>query len=592
MAAGPCSITASQSGNASYSPAPNIIQGFTVSKATLTVTAQNATTTYPAASPAFSANITGFVNSDLSTVVAGSPAFLNSAATTNGKPNAGTWIITPSAGSLAASNYTFSYVNGTLTVNGSPLTVTAANASKAYGTTFGATAFTTSGLLSGDSVSSVTLSSSGASGAAPVAGSPYSIVPSAAVGTGLANYAISYVNGTLTVNRAALTVTANDASRAFGAVNPPLSAVIAGFVNGETSAVVTGAPALSTTAAPRSSGGAYPITPAVGALSAANYTFGFVNGTLTISKVRTSISLTAAPAASVYGQPVVLTATVGPATTPPGLALPIGQVSFSAGGPATLALGTTSVTVTTLSVGTHSITAQYNGDTTWPSASGEISVTVSPAFTATALSLKIVSGQLALVAAITPVAPGAGIATGIVQFVNTSNNTIVASAGLSGGNAIANVSTSAIGLPIVAVYGGDANFKGSTSATLPALVNAATNLSTIFARDEVVSLFNVTGLSGDTSGPLPLTTSLGGVTVTATDSAGVARQAQLYGVFGSAGQINFVIPSATGPGPATVTITLPSSATVTTVIQVAVAAPGIFTANMNGQGPTRAKWLT
>src|SRR5450432_652289 len=40
VAAGPCSITASQSGNASYSTAPNVIQGFTVSKATLTVTAQ------------------------------------------------------------------------------------------------------------------------------------------------------------------------------------------------------------------------------------------------------------------------------------------------------------------------------------------------------------------------------------------------------------------------------------------------------------------------------------------------------------------------------------------------------------------------
>ena len=196
----------------------------------------------------------------------------------------------------------------------------------------------------------------------------------------------------------------------------------------------------------------------------------------------------------------------------------------------------------------------------------------------------MVSGQLALVAAITPVAPGTGIATGIVQFVNTSNNTMVASAGLSSGNATANVSTSVIGLPIVAVYGGDANFKGSTSATLLAVVNAATYLSTIFAPDEVASLFNVTGLSGNTSGSLPLTTSLGGVTVTVTDSDGVARQAQLYGVFGSAGQINFVIPSATGSGPATVTITLPSSATVATVIQVAVAAPGIFTANMNGQG--------
>jgi uncharacterized protein (TIGR03437 family) len=297
-----------------------------------------------------------------------------------------------------------------------------------------------------------------------------------------------------------------------------------------------------------------------------------------------TLSLAAAPAASVYGQAVVLTATVGPTTAPPGFAPPTGQVSFSVGGAATLAAGIASVTVATLPVGTNSITAQYSGDSTWASASGAVSVTVSQASTAAALSLKMVSGQLTLLALVAPVAPGAGTPTGIVQFVNASNNTLVASAGLSGGNATASVSATFIGLPIMAVYGGDANFKGSASATLPTVVNAATDLSTTFAPDEVASLFNVIGLGGNTSATLPLTTSLGGVTVTVADSAGVARQAQLYGVFGSAGQINFVVPSATAPGPATVTIALPGGATVTTVIQVGLAAPGIFTANMNGQG--------
>jgi hypothetical protein len=43
------------------------------------------------------------------------------------------------------------------------------------------------------------LTSSGAAAAATVSGSPYTIVPSAAVGTGLANYTISYVNGSLMV---------------------------------------------------------------------------------------------------------------------------------------------------------------------------------------------------------------------------------------------------------------------------------------------------------------------------------------------------------------------------------------------------------
>ena len=44
----------------------------------------------------------------------------------------------------------------------------------------------------------------------------YAIVPSAAVGTGLSNYTITYVNGSLTVNPAALTITANNTSKTYG----------------------------------------------------------------------------------------------------------------------------------------------------------------------------------------------------------------------------------------------------------------------------------------------------------------------------------------------------------------------------------------
>ena len=54
--------------------------------------------------------------------------------------------------------------------------------------TFAGTEFTASGLVNGDTVTSVTLTSAGSAATATVAGSPYTIVPSAAVGTGLANY--------------------------------------------------------------------------------------------------------------------------------------------------------------------------------------------------------------------------------------------------------------------------------------------------------------------------------------------------------------------------------------------------------------------
>jgi type VI protein secretion system component Hcp len=89
----------------------------------------------------------------------------------------------------------------------------------------------------------------------------------------------------LTVTPATLTVTANNASRAYGVANPALSVSYTGFVNGETLATsgVTGRPTLSTPATARSVPGTYAIIPGAGSLAAANYAFTFVSGTLTVT---------------------------------------------------------------------------------------------------------------------------------------------------------------------------------------------------------------------------------------------------------------------------------------------------------------------
>jgi hypothetical protein len=126
----------------------------------------------------------------------------------------------------------------------------------------------------------VSLSSSGAVATATVG--PYNIVPSNAVGTGLGNYNISYLNGTLTVGPANLTVTANNASRGVGAANPVFTASYSGFMNGQTATVLSGSPVFSTTATSSSPAGLYPIYDSLGTLTAANYTFSFVSGTLSV----------------------------------------------------------------------------------------------------------------------------------------------------------------------------------------------------------------------------------------------------------------------------------------------------------------------
>jgi Bacterial Ig-like domain (group 3) len=89
----------------------------------------------------------------------------------------------------------------TVTVTPAPLTITANSLSKTYGTpiTFAGTEFTLSGWSYTDPVSSVTLTSAGAAATATVAGSPYPIIPSNVVGSGLSNYNITYVDGSLTV---------------------------------------------------------------------------------------------------------------------------------------------------------------------------------------------------------------------------------------------------------------------------------------------------------------------------------------------------------------------------------------------------------
>jgi pectate lyase len=81
---------------------------------------------------------------------------------------------------------------------------------------------------------------------------------------------------------APLTVTANNTSRLVGAVNPAFTASYGGFVNGDTPASLGGSPSLTTTATASSGPGLYPITAAVGTITDTNYTYSFVNGTLSV----------------------------------------------------------------------------------------------------------------------------------------------------------------------------------------------------------------------------------------------------------------------------------------------------------------------
>jgi hypothetical protein len=120
----------------------------------------------------------------------------------------------------------------TLTVSPAALTITAGSTTKPYGQAlaFAGTEFTATGLVNGDTVSGVTLTSAGAAAGAGVAGSPYAIVASAAVGSGLGNYAVTYVSGALTVTPAALAAAAVNFGATAGA---PFSGAVATFTTAD-----------------------------------------------------------------------------------------------------------------------------------------------------------------------------------------------------------------------------------------------------------------------------------------------------------------------------------------------------------------------
>ncbi|MEP7137144.1 MAG: MBG domain-containing protein, partial [Chloroflexota bacterium] len=211
LIAGAHNITAVYNGDTFFVSGTSLIVIQTVTPATLTVTADNKSTIYGDNNVAFTVTYSGFVNAQTlaTSDVTGAPA-CSTTATTASTVAGSPYPITCTIGSLNSNNYTFTFVDGNLAVTPKALTITADNQGKTYGfnLTFTGTEFTDSGLINADTITSVTLISAGAPAAA-VNGS-YPIVPSAAVGTGLGNYTITYVNGTLTVGGNLLIITAND----------------------------------------------------------------------------------------------------------------------------------------------------------------------------------------------------------------------------------------------------------------------------------------------------------------------------------------------------------------------------------------------
>jgi len=248
----------------------------------LTVTADNANRDYGDANPAFSAMIAGYINGDNPASTTGTPGFSTPALQSS---NVGNYAIAPTIGSLASDfNYQFVFVDGVLTIDPATLTVAANNAARDYGDanpvfSAGITGFK----LSDNAGNALTGAPSLTTAATPLTGVGMYAINAAAgsLAANNGNYVFSFMDGVLTIDPAALVITAGSASREYGDANPLLGFSAAGLKNGESEAVLSGI-AVNTTALQSSNVGMYATT-ASGGPGNANYTISsYIDGVLTI----------------------------------------------------------------------------------------------------------------------------------------------------------------------------------------------------------------------------------------------------------------------------------------------------------------------
>ena len=241
----------------------------TITKAPLKITAKDYTIKQGDALPTFEATYEGFKNSETSTVLTKKPT-ITTTATSASEP--GEYDITVSG--AEAQNYKISYIKGKLTITeADPVTVTAKSYTIEYGDDLPSFEYTSEGApLTG--TPSITCEATKTS---PVG--TYTIVIKK--GT-VKNYNDTYVNGTLTIKKAPLKITAKDYTIKQGQTLPEFEATFEGFKNNETSAVLTKQPVTETIATSESEPGEYDIT--VSGAEAQNYEITYVNGKLTIEK--------------------------------------------------------------------------------------------------------------------------------------------------------------------------------------------------------------------------------------------------------------------------------------------------------------------
>jgi MYXO-CTERM domain-containing protein len=259
---------------------------------------------------------------------------------------------------------------------------------------------------------------------------------------------------------------------------------------------------------------------------------------LTVNPISTTTALASSVNSTVFGQATTLTATVtASGTTPTGsVTFKDGTTTLGTGAVALDASGQATLSVSSLTVGSHSLTAEYAGPAKLAaSVSPAVSQSVGQASTVTTIATSsspvLPGAAVTFVALVTVTTPGAGTPSGSVTFMDGA--TVLGTVALPSSDFVTFTTSSlADGThTITASYAGDARFKASVSTALSQVVSGGAVVAALGAApsapvygESLTFMSTLTAMAGGT--PTGTVTFTEGTTTVGTgtlDANGVAR---------------------------------------------------------------------
>ena len=282
-----------------------------------------------------------------------------------------------------------------------------------------------------------------------------------------------------TINKAMLTIMADNKNISFNSPAPSFTYTITGFVNGETASALTGVPGLSSNYTAGSSVGNYTITAVIGTLTSANYNFTFANGTLSVGLTNQATLTINNPGVKTYGEAAFTLSTAGGSGT--------GAVSYIVTSGSNV-ISISGATVTILRSGTATVTATKQSDGNFSSiSSAPITITINKRnISNAAVNVTGTFNYTGLAHQPTPAVTDGGLISSSDWVVTYSNN-------VNAGTATVNVT---------ATTGG--NYTGTRSANFTInrvpLTVRADNKNTVYNSPAPAFTFTITGfVNGETS---------------------------------------------------------------------------------------------